>query len=85
MFFFLYAATVALHYEEIESDPERVSNFKLFLNKYNWKGIKYTTKIDDLKTFEKNNPTNALNILYIKEKQILPAYISNITQPTKNK
>ena len=26
--------------------------------------------------FEKNNPTTALKILYIKEKEICPAYIS---------
>ena len=45
--FFQCAATVALHYKEIESHPERVSNIKLFINKYSWKGRKYTTKIDD--------------------------------------
>ena len=28
-------ATVALNYEEIESHPERVSNIKPFINKYN--------------------------------------------------
>ena len=28
--------------------------------------------------FEKNNPTIALNILYIKEKGIYPAYTSKI-------
>ena len=37
----------------------------------NWNGV-----IDDWKMFEKNNPTIALNVLYIKEKQIYPAYIS---------
>ena len=41
-----------------------------------WKGITYPTKINDWKAFEKNNPTIALNILYIKEKEICPAYIS---------
>ena len=46
------------------------------MNKYNWKGINYPSKIDDWKTFEKNNPTIALNILYIKEKEIYPTYIS---------
>ena len=46
------------------------------MHKYNWKGINYPTKIDDLKTFEKNIPTIALNILYIKEKEIYPGYIS---------
>ena len=36
----------------------------------------YISKIDDWKTFEKNNSAIALNILYIKEKDICPAYIS---------
>ena len=35
-------------------------------------------KIDDWKTFEKNNLTIALNILYTKEKEIRQAYISKI-------
>ena len=64
---------VALHYGEIKSYPERVSNIKLFINKCNWKGINYPSKINDWKTFEKNYPTIALNILYIKEKEICPA------------
>ena len=75
---FQYAATVALNYEEIESHPERVSNIKPFINKYNSKGINYPSKIDDWKTFEKNNPTIVFIIVYIKEKEISPAYISKI-------
>ena len=35
--FFQYAIIVALNYEEIESHIERVSNIKLFTNKYMWK------------------------------------------------
>ena len=31
----------------------------------NLKGMNYPSKIGDWKTFEKNNPTIALNILYI--------------------
>ena len=46
----------------------RVSNIKPFINKHNWKGTNYPSKIDDWKTFEKKNPTIALNILYIKKK-----------------
>ena len=38
---FQYAVTVALNYEEIKRNPERVSNIKRFINKYNWKGINY--------------------------------------------
>ena len=45
-------------------------------NKYNRKGLNFPSKRDDWKTFEKNNPLIALNILYIKEKEILTAYIS---------
>ena len=46
-----------------------------FINKYNWKGIKYLSKIDDCKTFKKNNAIIALDIVYIKAKEIYPAYI----------
>ena len=73
-----YAATVVLNYQEIKSNPERVSVIKPFINKYNWNGINYPSKIDYWKTREKNNPTVAFNILYTKEKEICPAYISKI-------
>ena len=73
---FQYAATVTLNYKEIESHPERVSNIKPFINEYNWKGINYPAKIDDWKTFEKSNSTITFNILYIKGKEIISAYIS---------
>ena len=75
---FQYLATVALNYEETESHSERVSYITPFIKKYNWKGINYPLKIDDWKTFEKNKLTIALNILYIKEKEVCPAYISKI-------
>ena len=52
-------------------------NVKPFISKCNWKGINYPIKIDDWKTLEKSIPTIALNILYLKEKEILPVYISN--------
>ena len=41
---FQYATTVVLNHKEIESHPERVSNIKIFLNKYNLDGIKYPSK-----------------------------------------
>ena len=75
---FSISVTVALSYGEIKWNPEIVSNAKSFRNKYNWKGINYPLKIDDWKTFQKNVPTIALNISYIKEKQICSAYISKI-------
>ena len=56
-----YAVTVALIYEEIKWNPEKVSNIKPYINKHNWKGINYPSKLDDWKTFEKNN----LTIVYL--------------------
>ena len=44
---FQYAATVPLNYKEIKWNPERVSNIKPLINKYNWKGINCPSKIDD--------------------------------------
>ena len=73
---FQYAVMATLNYEEIESHRERNSNIKRFINKYNWKGINYLSKRDVWKTFEKSNPTTALNVLHIKEKQIYLAYLS---------
>ena len=67
---FQYAVTVMINYGETESHLKRVSNIKPFINKHNWKKINYPSKIDDWKTFEKNNPTTILNILYIKEKKL---------------
>ena len=73
---FLVCSNCCINHEEIKRDPQRMVKIKPFINKYNWNGIKYTSKIDDWKTFEKNNPTIAFNILYIKEKEIYPAYFS---------
>ena len=36
---FQYAVTVMLNYEEIKSDLQRITKIKLFINKYNWKGM----------------------------------------------
>ena len=54
---FQYVVTVALNYEKSKWNPERVSNIKLFMNKYTWEGINFLSKIDDWRMFEKNNLT----------------------------
>ena len=53
--FFQYGVTVALNYVEIKWNPEKVPSIKQFINNYNWEGINYPSKIDDWKTFDKNN------------------------------
>ena len=42
---FQYAITVALNYEEIKKDPQRITKIKPFINKYNWKGINFPKKM----------------------------------------
>ena len=48
------------------------------MNEYNWDEIKYPSKIDYWKKFERNNLSIVVNVLYIKEMEIYPAYISKI-------
>ena len=55
----------ALNYQNIEMCPERISNLKPYINKYNWEGIDSKVGPKEWIKFEKNNNTIALNILYI--------------------
>ena len=73
---FQYAITVALNYEEIKKDPQRITKIKPFINKYNWKGINVPSEKDYLKTFEKNNVIIVLNVLYTKKQKIYPVYVT---------
>ena len=72
---FKYAVTIALNYNEISNNPERISKIKLFIDKYNWKDIEFPPRLKDWKIFEQNNKTIALNILFVpyNTKQIRPA------------
>ena len=81
---FQYVTAAAVNYGEIMWNPERVLNIEPFINKYHWKGINYPSKIDDWKTFEKNNLTIAFNIFYIKGKEICSACISKINLNCEN-
>ena len=62
---FHYSITVALHIQNIQNHPERISNIKSFIDQYNWEGIDFPAGIKDWKKFEQNNKKIALNILYI--------------------
>ena len=46
-------ATIALNFDGIKKDPQGVSNIKPLINKYNWKGINYLSKMEDQERFEK--------------------------------
>ena len=62
--------------KEITKDSQRITKIKPFMNKYNRKGIRFSSEKDDWKKFEKNNVTIALNVLYAKKENVYPAYVS---------
>ena len=73
---FQYAVTVALNYEELKKDPQRITKIKPFKNKYNWKGINFPSEKDDWKKSEKINVTIVLNVLYAKKEKMYPTHVS---------
>ena len=76
--FFEYALTVALSHQHIANNPQRISKIKPFIDQYNWKEIDFPSLSKDLKNFEQNNKTTALNILIVPHnaKQTRHAYKS---------
>ena len=66
----------ALNYQTIKANPEIISKLKAYINKYNWKDIKFPSDKTHWKMFEQNNKEIALNILFVphNKKEIEPAY-----------
>ena len=63
---FQYAVTIALNYQKIKNNPERISKkLKSFIDQYNWKKISFQSHQKDWKKFESNNKTIAVNTLYV--------------------
>ena len=52
---FQYALTVALNYEKIKKDPQKISKIKPFIDRYNWKEIDFPSHGKDWEKFESNN------------------------------
>ena len=65
---FQYARTVALNYQTITNNCQRISKLKPFINNYNWKDIEFPSHSKDWRKFECNNKAIALNILYVPYK-----------------
>ena len=68
----------------MKKDPQRITKIKPFINKYNWEWINFSLEKDDLKKFEKNNVTIALNALYIEKNIYILLMFQNIIQNVKN-
>ena len=75
----------ALDYQKIKKNPRKTSKLKPYINKYNWKNIKFPSDKEDWKKFEQNNKKIALNILFVphNKKEIRPTYISKYNYKRK--
>ena len=62
---FQYAITLALNYDKIGRNLQRISKIKPFIENYNWKDIDFPSIRKDWNKFELNNNNVALNILYV--------------------
>ena len=54
------------NHQTIETQPERISKLKPYINKYNWEGINFPAGSKEWQKPEQNNNTIALNVLYVK-------------------
>ena len=50
----------ALYYQTIETHPERISELKPYISRYNWEGIDFPAGSKEWQKFEWNNKTIAL-------------------------
>ena len=57
--------TVALNYQSIKKDPQKISKIKPFIDQYNWKEINFPSHNKDWKKFGSNNKSIAPKILYV--------------------
>ena len=64
---FQYTVTVELNYEEIGTNPEKITKVKPFIHNHNWERRSFPSEKDDYKKFQKNNLAIALNVLYAEE------------------
>ena len=62
---FHYATNIALNCHNIKNNPERLTNFKPFIDQHNWKEINFPANKTHWKKFESSNKSIALNILYV--------------------
>ena len=75
---FQYAATLALNFNNINRNPQRISKIKPVINNYKWNDINFPATKKDWNKFEVDNKNIALNILYVpyNTKKIEIAYKS---------
>ena len=83
---FQYSVTVALNYDKIRKNHQRVSRVKKFINQYDWSRTNFSSNVDDFKRFELNTKSVALNVLFVPygEKTIRHIYKSKYNLKREN-
>ena len=66
---FKWAVIAASRWEEINSNPERLSKLKRFEKHFDWSGIGFPVSVKDIKKFEFRNQIS-INLLATEDKQI---------------
>ena len=66
---FKWAVIAASRWEDIDSNPERISELKRFEANFDWSGIGFLVSIKDIKKFEFRNQISK-NLLAIEDRQI---------------
>ena len=66
----------ALHHQEIQNHPERISNLIPFPDQYSWKKNSFPDSWNELEKFEKYNPDVVLNNLFIDDNYV--EYFENL-------
>ena len=84
---FQYAVTIALNYDKIEINPERVSKVKPYIDQYDWSEINFPSHVGHWKKLELNNKSITLNVLYVPygEKTIRHSYKSKYNLKCENR
>ena len=61
---FQYSVTIALNYDEMKRNHQRLNRINKFVNRYDWSEINFPSHVG-ITRFELNNNSVALNVLYI--------------------
>ena len=62
--------TAASNPEEIKKYQQGITIIKPFINKYNREALNFPSEKNSWKSFEKNNVTISLNVLYANKKKL---------------
>ena len=66
---FKWAVIVAMRWEEIDRDHQRISKLRRYKDDFDWDGIKLPASIRDIKRFESRNEIT-INILALEDKKV---------------